>query len=125
VTAVDTFTYRGVEYILIEDSADLTFDQQKLITRNFLESRCMLARYPLSFKNDPVAGPKPRYDESVSSLQDCLTYEGLFPSNVTARGYYGSVTRQAVMDFQKKYGLEQVGNVGPKTNAKLKELYPL
>lgn len=124
VTAVDAFLYRGVPYILVEDSADLTFNQRKLISGTFLERRCLLARYPLRFKFDPETSVKPSYDGSVGSLQDCLTYEGLFPSNVTARGYYGTITRNAVTEFQKKYDIDPIGTVGPKTTTKLKELYP-
>lgn len=136
VTGVDAVKYKGVDYIVIEDSADRQEDTQfghrKLISREFLSKRCLIARYPLGFKFDPQGPQKPSYDGSVSSLQDCLTFEGVFPSNVTARGYYGAITVQAVKDFQKKYGIVYsgtpettgFGRVGPRTADKLKELYP-
>ena len=37
-------------------------------------------------------------------------------------GYFGSLTEKAVKKFQKKYGIEQVGIVGPKTRAQLHKL---
>ncbi len=124
VTAIDAFTYDNKKYILIEDSADQENIYQKLIDRDFFQARCYLARYPINFKFD--AAPiniKPVYTGSTASLQDCLTYEGVFPANVTSRGVYGSITIESVKKFQKKYGFEQTGQVGPKTTAKLKELY--
>ncbi len=42
---------------------------------------------------------------------------------VQSTGYFGALTKKAVMDFQKKYGLPQVGTVGPMTRAKLKEIF--
>lgn len=136
VTGVDAVKYNGIDYIVIEDSADreedVIFGHRKLISRDFLAKRCLLARYPLSFKFEPQGPQKPSYDGSVASLQDCLTFEGVFPSNVTARGYYGAITIKAVQDFQVKHGIVYSGSpdttgfgrVGPKTSAKLQELFP-
>ena len=126
VCAVDAIRYKGTDYLVIEDSADISseFGHRKLVSRDFLKRRCLLARYPLSFKFDAQTSARPSYDGSVSSLQDCLTYEGVFPSNVTARGYFGEITRKAVIDFQKKYDIPMTGTVGPITNARLKTLYP-
>ncbi|KKS98277.1 MAG: Peptidoglycan-binding domain 1 protein, partial [Candidatus Giovannonibacteria bacterium GW2011_GWA1_43_15] len=42
--------------------------------------------------------------------------------SVNPTGYFGTLTRAAVLNFQKQYGIEQVGFVGPKTRAKLNEL---
>lgn len=128
VTATEAVRYKGKEYILIEDSADTAFDTEfdgrKLISRDWFAKHVTLARYPLGFKFDAQGGDRPSFDGTVASLQDCLTYEGIFPANITARGHYGSITTTAVIDFQRKYGIEQVGTVGPKTSAKLRELYP-
>lgn len=44
----------------------------------------------------------------IVKLQDCLRYEGLFPMNVESTGFYGEVTRQAVLSFQNKYRLTTV-----------------
>lgn len=125
VCAIDQFTYKGRQYILIEDSAevDTKYGHQKLITRDFFDRHALLAAYPMNFKFNADKKEKPIYDGGVVSLQNCLKYEGVFPSNIESTGYLGSVTRESVMKFQERYGLDQTGNVGPKTTAKLKELY--
>lgn len=123
VTGVEPALYDGVQGMWIEDSAHFGGFVRRFITRTFYEKRNMWASYPIAFKFEPETGKKPSYDGSIASLQDCLKWEGVFPSNVDSTGVYGPITIQAVKDFQKKYGLEQVGTVGPKTSAKLKELY--
>ncbi|MDP2668313.1 MAG: peptidoglycan-binding domain-containing protein [bacterium] len=67
-------------------------------------------------------------DEGVTSdqvrlLQTLLAADSaIYPEGILT-GYYGKLTAQAVKRFQKKFGLEQVGRVGPKTLEKLnKEL---
>lgn len=124
VTAVDAVKHDGTAYIIIEDSADVSspFKHQKYISRTFL-SRCFLARYPLSFKYDATVD-KPRYDKSIKSLQDCLRFEGVFPSNVPSTGFLGDITIAAIKQFQSRYNIQQTGGVGPVTTAKLVELYP-
>lgn len=67
----------------------------------------------------------------VVALQNILKYEGMFPTNIKSTGYYGAVTAKAVDSFQRKYLVAPVEelnslqgrNVGPKTIAKLNELY--
>lgn len=141
VTVIEPVLYRGTEYLLIEDSADRPddtklegkdFGARKLISRAWLAAHITLARYPLGFKFSPQEASKPTFDGSTASVQDCLTYEGLFPSNVTARGYWGPITIEAVQKFQAKYSIVWSGTpattgygaLGPKTQAKLRELYP-
>lgn len=123
VCAVDAVVYKGKRYLVIEDSAEYMteFGHRKLIGEEFF-SRCLLARYPINFKFDEKIS-KPKYSGSITSLQDCLKYEGVFPSNVPSTGNYGSTTTLAVKDFQKKYNIQQTGTVGPITEAKLLELY--
>lgn len=66
--------------------------------------------------------------EDVKALQTYLMgYPGFFPPDTDITGYYGSLTRTAVQQFQEKYGIAQQGDagygtVGPKTRAKLNEL---
>lgn len=73
-----------------------------------------------TFKNQMDFGA---IGEDVVALQKALKLQECFPSFVPATGLFGLITKQSVQKFQKKYGLEQVGRVGPKTLAKLNELY--
>lgn len=122
-TAVDAVKYGGVDYLVIEDSADenTPFKHRKLISREFFK-RCDLARYPISFKFDAIE-VKPKYDGSVVSLQDCLKFGGFMPSNVPSTGNYGVLTTEAVKKFQERYNIQQTGTVGPITKAKLLEIF--
>lgn len=56
--------------------------------------------------------------DDVSALQTFLESTGflIMPKGV-AKGYFGALTRQAVMKYQKSVGIESVGIVGPKTRA--------
>lgn len=49
----------------------------------------------------------------VRAIQERLKERGLFKDNVT--GYYGEVTRKAVLAFQKQQGISQTGVAGPQT----------
>ncbi|MBI2451253.1 MAG: carboxypeptidase regulatory-like domain-containing protein [Parcubacteria group bacterium] len=61
--------------------------------------------------------------EDVKNLQKILFEEGVYPDNIIS-GYFGSLTKKAVINFQKKYGLSpSLGFVGSLTRAKLNELY--
>lgn len=127
VCAVDfTLNDQGEKCLVVDDSAHFGGLDRRLITQAFHSARNYYAAYPMRFSFDPASETvKPTYKEgSITSLQDCLKAEGVFPSNVASTGVYGPVTTQAVKDFQKKYGLDQVGTVGPQTTAKLKTLYP-
>lgn len=119
-TGVDAFKENGVEYILVEDSADKV-KWQKKITRDFF-TRCILARYPMNFVFGG-AETKPFYDGSIISLQYCLEYEGFFPNNVSKVENIGKVTREAISQFQAKYGIIVTGTLTPSTENKIKELY--
>lgn len=60
--------------------------------------------------------------EDISQLQAYLIVEGVYPEALIT-GYFGPATQRAVRAFQAKYGLTQVGRVGPATRAKLTELF--
>jgi peptidoglycan hydrolase-like protein with peptidoglycan-binding domain len=126
VCAVDIVKYGGEEYVVIEDSAQIngTFGHRRLISRDFFENRCLLARYPLNFKYDAPSSSKPHYTGTITSLQDCLKYAQVFPSNVPSTGNIGGITIQAIKDFQRANNIQQTGTVGPITTAKLVELFP-
>ena len=60
--------------------------------------------------------------ELVRNLQTFLAYEGSYPeANIS--GYFGLLTRNAVMKFQKKYAITPVsGYVGYKTRHRMQQL---
>lgn len=127
VSAVDFTLYKGKKALIIDDSWGLSaaMDGQRVITEDFFEARNFFAAHFMNFAFEDVP-TKPTYNETIQSLQDCLKSEGLFPTNVDSSGIYGPITIKAVNAFQVKYGLAAVGTgvVGPKTKAKLHELYP-
>jgi 3D (Asp-Asp-Asp) domain-containing protein len=57
----------------------------------------------------------------IIELQEYLLAKGEFPYH-TATGYYGTITKEAVKQYQKKQNLKIDGIAGPQTNNKLKEL---
>lgn len=59
--------------------------------------------------------------DQVVILQALLAADPSIYPEGTVSGFFGKLTAQAVKRFQKKHGLEQVGNVGPKTLRKLQE----
>lgn len=126
VTAVEPAKYNGIEGVWIEDSAWFGGLNRRFITRDFYQKRNFYASYPKNFNFAEAQGTKPHYIAgNIVSLQDCLKYEGVFPVNQDSTGVFGAITKKAVIDFQIKYGLNPpLGNVGPLTVAKLKELYP-
>jgi len=144
VTAVDYTIYQGKKALVIEDSwgPGTGNGGRRIITEDFFNRRNFFAAYPIDFKfgGEDI---KPRYafnndmeyssdvsygNPDIIALQDCLKYLGLFPSNVESTGYFGSVTKKSVQAFQDKYGIAGPGDagygrVGPKTRAKLNELF--
>ncbi len=58
----------------------------------------------------------------VTQLQQFLaTNSQIYPSGIVS-GYYGSLTKAAVTQFQVAYGISQVGQVGPITEAKVNSI---
>ncbi len=58
----------------------------------------------------------------VTELQTYLASDAsIYPEGLVT-GYYGELTKSAVARFQAKYGIDQVGSVGPVTRAKLNAL---
>lgn len=72
------------------------------------------------FNKDLALGNR---SDDVKRLQQLLgTDKDIYPEG-QASGFYGALTQKAVRAFQKKYGLPQVGNVGPATRAKLASVF--
>lgn len=128
VAAVDFTLYNGKKALIIDDSWGLAYamNGQRVITEDFFNARNFFAAHFMNFAFEEATIPKPHYDETIKSLQDCLKYDGVFPANIESTGFYGPVTATAVSKFQVKYGLDPVGTgtVGPKTKAKLHQLFP-
>jgi 3D (Asp-Asp-Asp) domain-containing protein len=57
----------------------------------------------------------------IVELQEYLLAKGEFPYH-TATGYYGSITKEAVREFQQEKNLKVDGIAGPQTNSKIKVL---
>jgi len=55
--------------------------------------------------------------DDVTELQNRLTQEGVYSGPIT--GYFGPLTLAGVKAYQAKYGISQVGAVGPLTRAQL------
>ena len=145
ITGVDyTLLPGGKRAIIIEDSwgPNTGIGGQRIIDEDFFKARNWYTSYLLNFRFEEQAQPKPRhtfnidlefsaiiiYNPEVIALQDCLKYEGLFPNNVISTGYFGAVTKKAVQEFQVKHWIVAIdgpgyGRVGPKTRAKLNEIY--
>ena len=62
-------------------------------------------------------------NSEVKALQQALAQDKTIYPEGLATGYYGPATRNAIIRFQKKYGIEPVGYVGPLTRKKLNEIY--
>lgn len=153
VVGVDTTIVDGEKAIVIDDSWGEFYGLkgQRVITESFLKARLSFAGYIVDLKNDwrdevdKSEAEKPEHEfiermkfstrfnvsEEVKWLQKVLIYENLFPVNIDITGYYGSITRKAVLRFQFKHKVagdnelyELDGReVGPKTLIKLNELY--
>lgn len=62
-------------------------------------------------------------NDEVMRLQELLARDKtIYPEGIVS-GFYGPKTTAAVKRFQKKYGISQVGVVGPLTRAKLNEVF--
>ncbi len=60
--------------------------------------------------------------EDVRTLQEILaTDPEIYPEGFIT-GYFGVFTKRAVEKFQKKFGIEPIGIVGPKTMARINQL---
>lgn len=55
------------------------------------------------------------WSDQVTTLQIKLQNLGYFPKNLQPTGYFGSITKKAVMDFQAAQGISATGFVGPLT----------
>jgi len=140
------FRYQGKLAVLIQDSwGNRGWNGRRILTEDWFKfPRFMGGLWYEDMKNLEVYNtnlPKPKYrftrelevgmrGYDVAMLQVCLATlrdeEGyLFPlwEGTEPSGYFGGITRNAVKRFQKMYGIEPVGRVGPQTLAKLNEIF--
>lgn len=140
ICAHATFKYKGVDYILVDDSwgildseAHGDFEEelkqrgQRMVTREWFNKRVYGAGYirDLKFAWDDGSDyqpTKPKFtftrtlkwgmlnDPEVAALQDVLKYEGLFPIDQTSTGNFYGLTMDAVKAFQKKYNIVSSGS---------------
>jgi len=104
---------------------------------NYLPFECwaVLTDLPNNWKELIGNKEKPKYhfdnnlylglrNDEVKILQDCLKYDGCFPQDVDSTGYFGRITLNAVINFQKRYSINPaVGFVGTITRRKLNEIF--
>ena len=118
VTAVDTVSKNGVEYIIIEDSwgkwlkgSDLPLkDGQRAITKAFFDKHCYFAAcyvkwtYNVDIRTDKYqftyVMKRGSIAPDVKVLQNKLKELGYFPTNVESTGRYGRVTAEAIYKWQ-------------------------
>ncbi len=133
VAIEDRTIYKGKKAFVIGDSwllnTTINGKGQRILTEDFILARCKYAGYRLKLPA-PVAFPKPQHiftqdlslgdkNSEVVLLQDRLKYEGLFP-NIESTGYFGAITKKAVIEYQKKHNIEPaVGYVGKITRGVL------
>jgi hypothetical protein len=132
VIGVDYAIVNGQKCIIVQDScftnnAYVPAFGLRVISEAFLKARCYAATYIKPFV--PVPPPPPiqhiftidmKYGDKnneVLLLQQRLATLGYF--HVTPTGYFGGITKQAVIAYQKDNGLPMTGYVGVLTRAKL------
>ncbi|MFZ3043611.1 MAG: peptidoglycan-binding protein, partial [Minisyncoccia bacterium] len=78
------------------------------------EHGSVLGASAFNFENNLTVGSE---GNDVTELQKFLASNGFFSSPVT--GFFGPITKNAVMEFQKEHGLPATGFVGPMTRDEL------
>jgi hypothetical protein len=62
-------------------------------------------------------------NQDVVWLQKCLKWEGVFPEIVDSTGYFGTITKRAVEQFQAAHTIKVTGVVASETRVLLNSLY--
>lgn len=137
VAGVDYGLIKNKKYIIIDDSWGYNRGKngQRFISEEFITNRNSSAWYFEDLSNkEAIEGKLEHYvfnndlsvgmqSEEVKILQKILQQMGFFPLGQETTGYFGGITRQAVKDFQIKYGITPTeGYFGEKTRTKLNSL---
>jgi spore germination protein YaaH len=116
--AADRWSYAAVlqaaEWGVLRGYGSGQFRPDRPVTR--AEAAAMLLRVSALLQGSPAADELIRYGMSggaVAELQTKLAALGYFEHEVT--GYFGEITRDAVLRFQQDHGLAVDGIVGPET----------
>jgi hypothetical protein len=107
--------------VIIQDSADFGGIYFRTVSADFIAARVYECAYPISLDNTPVL-TKPSYTlnadltigstgADVTALQEILQYMGYLPNVVNGQpfaptGYYGGMTKAAVLQLQNEYAAE-------------------
>ncbi len=94
--------------------------RKKLIVSLFIVPFLVFFLFQTAFAYSDVTLKAGMSNETVSKLQKDLKALGYM--SISPTGYFGDVTKSAVIKFQKKYGLESDGIAGEKTLGKIDTL---
>jgi hypothetical protein len=134
IVATDFLMHNGKKCLVIEDSwgGNAGIGGRRIISEDFFKARNYFAGYVMNFDFTETEATGYTFtktmkfgdrNKEVAKMQDKLKSEKVFPSNIESSGYYGSITAQAVLSFQRKYAvasedelIQLAGRlVGPKT----------
>lgn len=139
MTCINYGLINGHKSLLVQESAmhETTFNGLRAIKEDFIKERMTASVYFTDLSNlwrevtDASVGAKidlrgvvlPLNRDNTILIQNALKIEGFFPQEQTSTGFYGGITRGAVVKFQRKYNLLDDGKVGRHTLAKMVSLY--
>lgn len=117
----------GKRRVIIQDSAGFGGIFFRSVTEDFLIARCVESDYMIAMGSQPVTA-RPQVNLSVdltvgstgadvTALQTVLQYFGYFPNVVNGKafaptGYYGGLTKNAVLKMQNEYASQILAPVG-------------
>lgn len=144
IAAVDYTLYQGKKALIIDESWGLTtaMNGQRVITEDFFKARCFFVAHFQNFAFEEATITKPKHSfitpfefgstsDHVKALQEILKYEGLYPTNIEATGYYGAITATGVLKWQVEHNVAPITvlaplagrRVGTKTIVSLNQIY--
>jgi len=113
--------------VSVQASIQNLLDQISVLQKQIAQLKKQVPSLPASppapnvFSRDLFTGLQ---GEDVRWLQEFLISQDVYPE-ARITGYFGSLTRSAVVRFQQKHGIfPQIGYVGAKTKNKIQELVP-
>lgn len=114
VTVTDYFIKNGEKYLVIEDSWGQAYGNngRRFLSETWVRARTTGIMYFIDWKFEPTVKPRFTFNKvmlygqkstDIAKLQDVLKFEGLISTTQESTGYYGEITRKAVLAFQRKY----------------------